>query len=204
MSTSIVQNNAGFENGMIIHLLAFALPKSIVKDNEKVRVSITSMPDGNKQHFTIEGKKMLNANHVFSLNVTKQTKRIVFVFRKKILFSDNPIIASATIHLKDFKNIPHQQIKGGIIKTEIKTFNIFYPLPPQKDEVKKARRVIGQMRIQLSSSSSLEDQSLQKSSKVNNKKNEKIHKTKSNNKQKVKSNYEKLSEENDLCNSYLL
>ena len=73
---------------MNIHLLSFKLPKDVVKDKEEIRVSITTIPEENKEHFSIEGKKMYNANHVFSLNITNNTRKIIMVFRKKTIFDD--------------------------------------------------------------------------------------------------------------------
>ena len=213
-------NNSKFENGMIIHLLSFNLPKNIIDKEEEVRVSITTLPDEKKEHFTIEGKKMYNANHVFTLNVTNQTKTVVMVFRKKTFLQENPIIASTTIHFKDFKEIPCEQITNGIINTEVKTINIYYPLQQQKREEHKdkiERKILGQMQIQLTFTTPYLNQKQQKTNKTNktnkinkinkiNKSNKinKINKIQSHKIQEKKNGYEKLSEENDFCNSYLL
>lgn len=151
MNTS-TQSNSKFVNGLNIHLLAFALPMNIVKDNEEVRVSITTIPDEKKQHFTIEGKKMGNSNHVFSVNVTEKTAKIIMVFRKVLYLSESPIIASTVIKLKEFKDCPNEQITNGMITTEVKNINIYYPLQKQiKEEGNKKiqRKVLGQMKIQM-------------------------------------------------------
>ena len=154
MNTVTTQNNSRFQNGLNIHLLQFSLPKQIIKEKEAIRVSITTMPDITKQHFTIKGKLMDYTNHLFSLNITNQTKKIVMVFRKKTSFlTENPIIASTVIQLKDFKEMPTEQITSGMVSTEIKSFNVYYPLQKQmREEHKKnvERIVVGTMKIQLS------------------------------------------------------
>lgn len=150
-----------FEIGLNIHLLSFTLPKNLIKDREEVRVSITTMPEGKKQHFYLKGKKMNCSNHVFSINITNQTKNIIIVFRKKNFFTDNPIIASKTLHMREYECLPKQPIETGMISTEVKTYNVYYPLQVQKQEEKQnnlndqangksfKRKVLGQMQIQL-------------------------------------------------------
>ncbi|KAK8838114.1 hypothetical protein M9Y10_036066 [Tritrichomonas musculus] len=179
----MTQDSKKFENGLNIHLLAFTLPKNLVKSNEEVRVSITTTPDGNKQKFHIQGKKMYCSNHVFAINISNETKRIVMVFRKRTIFSYNPIIASATIHLSQFLNVPKDKVTAGTIETDIKTLNIYYPIQKQiqeqnidieqKDNVN--RKVIGQMQVQLSFTTPYNLIKKDKLSK-NNKKNEKMRK----------------------------
>ncbi|KAK8889644.1 hypothetical protein M9Y10_034397 [Tritrichomonas musculus] len=151
----MTQNKAKYENCLNVHLLAFVLPKDLINDNDEVRVSVTTIPEENKQCFFLQGNKMNNSNHIFSLNITDQTKKIIMVFRKKNISSEYPIIASATIHLVDFENVPQKQMVSGIITTQVKVLNLYYPLQKQmienKEENKKfARKVLGKMRIQLS------------------------------------------------------
>lgn len=154
MNSSIIQGNGKFQNGLNIHLVSFSLPKQVIKEKETIRVSITTMPDEIKQHFTIKGKLMDYTNHLFSLNITSQTKKIIMVFRKKASFlTGNPIIASTTIQLDNFKETPMEQITSGMINTEIRSVNIYYPLQKQmKEEHKKnvERLIVGNMKIQLS------------------------------------------------------
>lgn len=156
------QLNNSFEIGLNIHLLSFTLPKNLIKNKEEVRVSITTMPDGRKQHFYLKGKKMYCSNHVFSINITNQTKNIIMVFRKKVFLSENPIIASKTIHLREYDCFPKQPIETGMISSEVRSVNIYYPLQKQKEEEvgnenfvckenEKSfkRKILGQMELQL-------------------------------------------------------
>ena len=82
MNTSM-QSNSEYQIGLNIHLLSFLLPNKLIHESDSVRVSVTTIPEENKQHFKIKGKKICSSNHVFSLNITNKTDRIVIVFRKK-------------------------------------------------------------------------------------------------------------------------
>ncbi|KAK8875975.1 hypothetical protein M9Y10_006156 [Tritrichomonas musculus] len=217
----MIQTNTRFEIGLNIHLLSFSLPKDIIKDKDDVRVSITTMPDEIKQHFHVQGKKMNHSNHIFSLNITNQTKHIILVFRKKSFLNENPIIASVTIHTKDFPKIPQtlDQLCSGIINTDVKKINIYYPLQKQIQEMRELnpkiahktdeelrkeikRKVLGYMEIQLSFTAPYVDY------KVDEKKNDKSSHKKNNifknKKYEKKGNYEKLTDENPYGNYSLL
>mgnify|MGYP001033567758 FL=1 len=202
------QNNTTFENCMNIHLLSFTLPKNILKEKDDVRVSITTMPEERKQHFTIESKKIYSVNHVFSINITEKTDKIIIVFRKKTILSENPIIASATLSLNKFKNVPKEQITNGILTSDVQTLNIYYPLQKQmKEEHCKniERKVLGQMQVQLSFTVPYIEIEKNKKKKISNE--NKINKNNNQNDTKSKkihmkkfgkkNSYDKLSEEND-------
>lgn len=198
MNTSIIQSKSRYQNGINIHLLSFALPKNIIKDNEEIRVSVTSIPEENKQSFFIEGKNMSNANHVFSLNITDQTKKILIVFRKKTFFFDSPVIASTIVHLVEFDDIPNQQMTNAMVTTEIRSFNIYYPLKLQREEEKTEniqRKVLGVMNIQLTFLSPyiIQDH-------LNNNKMHQINKVNKGQKKKYNKNnrYDKLLESNSF------
>ena len=206
------QNNKKFENGLNIHLLAFSLPKELINDKDEVRISITTIPDENKQNFSIEGKKMYNSNHVFWLNITNKTKKIIMVFRKKIFLSENPIIASTIIHFNDFKEFPNKQITSGMISTEFKNINIYYPLQKQIHEEGKKnfqRKILGKMQIQLTFTvpySQLKPKDIKYYNNSNHKaffmKENKIPKLQKNMKKGCE--YEYLIDDCSICDSYLI
>lgn len=155
---SMTQNNSKSEIGLNLHLSSFKIPSNIIGNNDNVRISITTLPDNSKQNFTIKGKKMDSVDHIFSFNITKETEKIVFVFRKKKMFSGNPMVASSTIKIRDFIN----STEDG--NSEIKMVNLYYPLQMQmQEEMKKngckkqfKRKIIGKMQIQLSFTSPFE------------------------------------------------
>ena len=125
--------------GLNIHLKSFKLNPNIICGNEKVRVSITTFPEQNKEAFITEAKQMFCVHHFFTVNVSEKTEKIVLVFRKKGIF-DDPIIASATIHSKDVALTKRNST------TEMKTFNIYEPV----QNGHKIRQVYGEMQVQLS------------------------------------------------------
>ena len=202
------QNNIKFENSLNIHLFSSNLPENVIKDDEDIRVSITTVPEGQKQHFSLDNSKKSCVDHIFSVNITNNTTKIIMVFRKKMIFTDSPIIASASIHIKDFKEVPQKQLTSGMICTDIKKLDLYFPLQQQMkemikngQEIKKhmERKIIGQMKIQLTFSAAYID--LGKDCFVDCKDNNKIHKIEKN---KKKTEYEKLITEDNFCNPYLL
>ena len=214
MISSMNQNNSKYQIGLNIHLLTFKLPEKLVHDSDSIRVSITSFPEENKQHFYVKGKKINTSNHVFSLNITNKTDKIVIVFRKKNAIGEDPIIASATIHLKKFTELPIEQMTSGTKMTDVKVLDIYYPLQKQIEEEQSKeqtnvttnkhmkRKVLGQMEIQLSFSTPYLNSNKEKTNKKENKqitkKINKICKPKKNGK------YEQITDENGYMNFNLL
>ena len=83
------------------------------------------------------------------MNITDETKKIIFVFRKKSFFQNDPIIASTIINSNEFPKSPNDQTN-----TELRTVNIYESIQKIKNFGYKypydSRRVFGQMQIQLS------------------------------------------------------
>lgn len=134
--------------GLNIHLISFTLEKNLISPSDKVRVSITTIPEENKQSFIIEANKMNYVHHFFTVNITDQTKKIIFVFRKKSFIQSDPIIASTVIHANEFPKSLNDQAN-----TEIKTINIYESMAQINNFGYKypydSRRVFGQMQVQL-------------------------------------------------------
>ena len=214
----MIQNTKEFENGLNIHLLSFNLPEDIVKENEKIRVSITSVPEGDKQSFSIEKKEINSFSYIFPITATNNTTKIILVFRKQKYddpddHSYNPIIASTSIHINEFQNIPQSQITAGMMNTDIKNINIYYPLQHQVKEMRKrgqvvknhmSRQVLGQVQVQLSFIAQYKN--IKKFCPVNDyfnysvKKNNNIPMKKRNGNG---SEFEKLIRDDSFCNPYL-
>ncbi|KAK8880512.1 hypothetical protein M9Y10_003190 [Tritrichomonas musculus] len=167
-----------------------------------------------KQHFYVKGKKINTSNHVFSLNITNKTDKIVMVFRKKNPLGDDPIIASATIHLKKFTELPIEQITSGTQMTDVRILDLFYPLQKQIEEEQTKcaankqmrRKVVGQMEVQLSFSSPYLNSNKEKTNKKENNKEDKNISKKINKCCKPKKNrkYEQITEEKCYMNFNLL
>ena len=125
-----------------IQMQSFELQKGIVQDNDTLRVSVTTLPSGEKQAFSFEAKKMLTTRPFFSVKINEKTERILIVMRKKSFSQKDPIFASAVI---SNKQIPTKF--NDITNTEMKTINLLEPV--QKSGKKGAdRKAIGKFEIQ--------------------------------------------------------
>lgn len=135
--------------GLYIHVQSIHLNQDVIGSNDKIRVSITTVPEENKQAFVIEAKKMDNMHHFFTVNITDQTKKIIIVFRKKSFILNDPIIASTILHSDQFPNFQDKSKN-----TEIKLIDIYDPLQHSHQEKSiysnNQRRNLGRMEIQLS------------------------------------------------------
>ena len=144
-----------FPIGLNLSLLQIVVPYKVVRDADDIRISITALPEDIKEHFCIKGKKVHQCSHIFSLNITNQTDKIIIVFRKKTFLKDNPIIASTVIQMNEFPEFPKEAIKDSSkIQSNIKTINVYYPLQKQiKEENQKneqiTRKILGEMKVQL-------------------------------------------------------
>ena len=127
-----------------IHLISFSLNDKVYKEKNEILVSITTLPEHNKQSFKISGKEISQFYHVFTVDITEKTEDILLVFRKKKTLENSPIIGSTTIHLSSQK------------EQDIQILNIYEPRqhmnePKNKLEPytnKTNRQIIGQMKIQ--------------------------------------------------------
>ena len=57
--------------------------KDIIREDDKIRVSIISFPCNNKQTFIIDPKKMNEINIFLDFDIDDQFKKIVFIFEKR-------------------------------------------------------------------------------------------------------------------------
>lgn len=185
--------NSQYEIGLNINFLSSTLPKAIIKDKDKVEISITTLPEKNHQYFSMNWKQLRFIGHTLAINITDLTKKIIVVFRKKNLLTKDQIIASNIIHANDFPDISQRVEKQNLekIKTEVKIMNLFEPIQQkhkskrekhseffesqcQYSEIpndKKNREIIGEMQVQLSFTEKIVESEQEHSRKENNKKN---------------------------------
>lgn len=130
------------KHGLSIQLKSFTLPSSIVAPNDTIRISITTIPQQQKEAFCISASEMNCSNIYFNVNISKRTEKIIVVFRKKSFFFQDPIIASTVIHQKD---LPHEIGANSQINIE---FPIFEPI--QASNNKSHRKIIGHMQLSMS------------------------------------------------------
>lgn len=131
-----------------IQLQSIKLSKDIVNENDTVRVSITTLPDGQKQAQTFEVKEMNASQPTFKIQMNDQTEKVIIVFRKKSFFGQAPIIASTTLKSKDI------HIFKELINNEHKKISIFEPIQNfnnknnnMKTNENKSRRIVGTMEV---------------------------------------------------------
>lgn len=128
---------------LTIRFQSIQFNKDIIREDDKIRVSIISFPCNNKQTFIIDPKKMNDINNFLDFDIDDQFKKIVFIFEKKSFFKMNPLIATKSINLK---NIPDSPL--DLKNTEIKTFDIYKPIRCQSDVSDQNSRVVGKMTVQ--------------------------------------------------------
>lgn len=151
--------------GLNIHLKSFKLNRKLASGNDKIRVSITTLPEKKKEAFVTEARQMNFVHHFFTINVTDQTQKIIFVFRK-IEFFDDPIIASTILHAEDLPT-------RNPTNVGMKTIKIFEPVQNEDNNKNKVRRIFGEMEIQMSLTTAFPTFD---ESKNNNKQNKKVNK----------------------------
>lgn len=131
--------------GLSIHLQSFYLNRNLVQSNDKISVSITTVPEENKEAFIVDADKTKNIHHFFTVNISNQTKRIIFVFRKKSLFGSNHIVASTVLPINDLP-----QSENDKKNTEMKNIKIYEPFQHMNNNVYaiQNRKIFGEMEIQ--------------------------------------------------------
>lgn len=170
--------------GLNIHLKSFKLNPKLASGNDKIRVSITTLPEKKKEAFVTEARQMNFVHYFFTINVTDQTQKIIFVFRK-IEFFDDPIIASTILHAEDLPTTNPTNV-------EMKMIKIFEPIQNEGNNKQKRRGIIGEMEIQMSLTTAFPTF---EESKNNNKQSKKVHKY-SNNSNSNNNDYSKVNYEN--------
>ncbi|KAK8840396.1 hypothetical protein M9Y10_030957 [Tritrichomonas musculus] len=136
--------------GLTIHLLSFQLNDNLIHNNDKIRVSITTIPEEKKQNFIIDPKDIGDAHKYFTVNISDQTKKILFIFRRKSILQADPIIASTIIRREQFPSMKSSK--------ESKTITLFEKISKKKKEnvedeidsnLNKSKKSVGQMNVQL-------------------------------------------------------
>ena len=132
-----------------MQLQSINLSKDIIGNNDAIRVSITTLPDGQKQAQTFEVNEMRTAQPTFKIQMNNQTEKVIIVFRKKSIFGTDHIIASTTLKSQDI------HIFKELINNEHMKISIFEPLQNHDNKInnakniqKKNRRIVGTMEVE--------------------------------------------------------
>ena len=110
--------------GLTLQLQSLQINKEIIHPNEKVKVSVVTK----------------NIDYLFKLNISNNTKYLIFIFEKNSLIKTNPIVASKVINANDFPHSPYDSNNF-----EIKKLDIFVP---NNNSITTDNIVAGQMIIQ--------------------------------------------------------
>ena len=105
-----------------IQMESINLSRDVVNENDTIRVSITTLPDGQKQAQTFEAKEMKTSGPTFKIQMNDQTEKVVIVFRKKNILGTDHIIASTTLNSKDIR------IFNEMMNNEHHNISIYEPL----------------------------------------------------------------------------
>ncbi|KAK8854198.1 hypothetical protein M9Y10_016757 [Tritrichomonas musculus] len=150
--------------GLNINLQSFFLNRSLYKSGDKIRVSITTVPEEIKEAFVVDSDKTSNIHYFFTTNITSQTKKIIFVFRRKSFIYNDPIIASTIVHVND---LPRSATDTN--NTEMKQINIYEPVQKTGHSAYaiQNRKIFGQMEIQFMPENAFPSSSFKKNSHSN-------------------------------------
>ena len=128
--------------GLKIHLLSFLIDTNIVKADDQIRFSITSIPDDCKEVYNMEIKNLSGSHHFFSVNISDQTKKILFVIRKKNFIKNDPIIASTFINACELPSPDNNK------NSFIQSIKLYEPIQQKNKNVDIFnRKVLGQMEM---------------------------------------------------------
>lgn len=128
-----------------IKLNCIRFSQSVVNPEDTIRVSITTLPDSQKEAFTFDIKDIQTVQPSFTIKFNKNTKKIIIVFRKKSFFSNGQIFASTCIKTDDIK------LYSEISNDCHNIIDLFEPIQHSSEnenlEIKKLRRIVGNMEI---------------------------------------------------------
>lgn len=128
-----------------IQLQSINLSKDIISDIDRIRVSITTLPDQQKQAQSMDVYEMNSIQPTFKIQVNDKTEKIVIVFRKKGIFGSDHIIASTVIKTQDI------HIFKELISSEHQKITIFEPIQNKnnnKSIPNKNRRIVGTTEVE--------------------------------------------------------
>lgn len=125
-----------------IQMQSIHLSNAIISENDKVRISITTLPDGQKQAQTMEVKEMSIKQPSFKIEMNEKTEKVIIVFRKVSFFE--PIIASTVIRSDQIK------VFKELCNNEHKKISIFEPIQNKNNNNKvnkENRKIVGSMEV---------------------------------------------------------
>lgn len=130
--------------GLNIKLHSFEFYNNLVATNENIRVSITTLPDGQKQAFTFNTKKINSSTASFVIKFSESTEKIVIVFRKQSIFTNDSIFASTVILSNEIMKFNRYD------DISVQKVNIYEPKQKMQNKDDENRKILGRMIAQFS------------------------------------------------------
>lgn len=166
-----------------INIESIELSNELLSSNDKVRISITTLPDNQKHAEIFDSKKLNFIRPSFKIEYKNTIKKLLIVFRKKNYFDGDPIIATAVIYTENLTNIFKEQKNFDTKKV------ILYE--SSKNQV---RNVVGQIEVNFFITEDL------KNSKMNKKNDKKKYRENMKNNSSTKKENEYFLLDNDYVN----
>ena len=131
-----------------IKIESLVLSNDIIQPNDIIRICVTTLPDDQTQAYNVGFQKIEEDHHQFSFEVSKLTKKLIVIIRKKSHSKKDPIIASTIIHSDKF-------LKSSDDKSNINTQNILLYEPFPKDlhnqnSILENRKILGNIDLRFS------------------------------------------------------
>ena len=130
-----------------IQIESFESSKKIIQPNDTIRVIVTTFPDDQSQAINIDVKTIEQTQPVFTVGVTKLTKKIIIVFRKKSNSKKDLIIGSTIIRSDQFPNKINDKYN-----TEMRSIPIYEPFPNDSGKnisILENRKILGKMEVRI-------------------------------------------------------
>lgn len=129
--------------GLNLQFHSFEFLQGVISPNDTVRISITTIPDEQKQATTFNVSKMHLTTPTFNLKSNDSIQKIIIVFRKKKLGLIDHIFASTIIKAEDFSKY----------YDSMKRISIYEPVQRKSQENEQdnnERKIVGSMIVQIS------------------------------------------------------
>lgn len=131
-----------------IQIESFNFSSKLIQPNDSIRVIITTFPGDQSQAINIDSKKIKEEHPVITVGISKLTKKIIIVFRKKNNFNKKDlIIASTIIRSSQFPNKINDKYNS-----EMRSIPVYEPFPKNfanKQSILENRKILGKLEVQL-------------------------------------------------------
>lgn len=121
-----------------IRFNSIKLSSDLVEPGDTIRMSITTIPDKQKQAKTFDFKDIDTATPSFLIKMNDCIQKILVVFRKKTFFSESPIIASTIIHRNEIG------VFDNDVDSDYKKVTIY---ESAQNKTNQHRRIVGSMEV---------------------------------------------------------